>query len=824
MGDTRDEEVVVGAVWLVFGAEFRRRWRSWLILVLLIAVVGGLVLAASAAGRRTSTAFPRFVAAHGYDYLIFNFTPVSGLAHEADVASVTRAAVAFNGNLACACGRGINDASISFLGLSPSGLSHVTKLVAGRMPDQSSPDQLLASVNLEQDFGVHVGTVVRTRFYTATQVQQFVNNMNVSPSGPTMTFRVVGIEAAESEFPASQSPNYDFYTTQAFTRYTTQPHAGPLRPHSAFTAPEYLVRLRHRAADLPRFTAYVNAQNVYFQQNQDAIATAVTTSIHPQAVGWWVLAVLAGLAGLAVIGQALGRQSVVESQEYPTLAALGLPQRRLVVLGMTRNLVVALVGAVGAALVAFALSPLTPVGEARLAEPATGLAFDPLVLPVGALTVVAVVLVLGLWPAVRASRVRIGDARVVDSHPSWIVAQVAATGAPPSAVIGVRHALERGRGAAAVPVGTALFGTILAVLSLCATAVFGASLAHLTATPALYGEDYQVLFANNASTGGNPATEVAYLEHDRAITGIMIGIRDEVSINGVSVYAIAGKAVRGTLLLSAVSGRLPSGLRDVDLGTTTLRQVGAHVGSVVHLTVQVPGGTTRTASFHVVGKASFPGQFGLGGLGVGAAFTLAGLQDAVCPPEPTQRACLSAYLGNHAGAVMAVAHPGPKGAAAITHLLGAFPNIATRPTTPISLVNFGEAVNFPLILGFMLALFGGATLLHLLVVSVARRRREIGLLKALGFVNSQVEAAVCWQAVTVAMVGIVVGVPLGVAAGQVVWRSFASNLGAVPVATDPIWVIATLSVSVLVVAILLAVAPSVMAARSKTAGQLLRTQ
>jgi len=55
----------VSAVLLVFRTEFRRRWKSWTILVVLIAVVGGLVLASVAAGRRTASAFPRFVAAHG---------------------------------------------------------------------------------------------------------------------------------------------------------------------------------------------------------------------------------------------------------------------------------------------------------------------------------------------------------------------------------------------------------------------------------------------------------------------------------------------------------------------------------------------------------------------------------------------------------------------------------------------------------------------------------------------------------------------------------------------------------------------------------------
>jgi hypothetical protein len=104
---------------LVLHAEFRRRWRSWLILTVLIAVVGGLVLGAAAAGRRTATAFPRFVIAHGYDFLAFNLTPVPGLAKLADVASVTTAQVVFNGDVVCACGSGINNTNLSFLGLSP---------------------------------------------------------------------------------------------------------------------------------------------------------------------------------------------------------------------------------------------------------------------------------------------------------------------------------------------------------------------------------------------------------------------------------------------------------------------------------------------------------------------------------------------------------------------------------------------------------------------------------------------------------------------------------------------------------------------------------
>jgi len=807
----------LGAVGLVFGAEFRRRWRSWLTLVVLIAVAGGLVLAASAAGRRTATAFPRFVAAHGYDFIVFNFQPLPELSKLPDVASVETAPGPFNGNLICSCQRAINSANVSFVGLSPAALNRVVKLVAGRMPDQSAPDELLASFNLQQDFGVQVGTVIRTRFYGASQEKAILGGANVNPKGPTTTFHVVGIEAAEAEFPAGQSPTYDLYTTQAFARTVGRQSANGW---------EYFVRLRHGADDLPRFSAAVNAMHVLFSQNQDNIATAVASSIHPQAVGWWVLAVLAGLAGLlVVVGQALGRQSVVESEEYPTLVSLGLPRRQLVLLGTVRNLLVALAGAVGAVVVAFALSPITPVGEARLAEPSTGLAFDPEILLLGALGVVVVVLLLGAWPAVRASRARFGDDRLPDARPSSIVAKVAAAGAPPAVLVGVRHALERGRGAASVPVGSALFGTALAVLALCATAVFGASLSHLTTTPALYGDDYQLLFANNAANGGSPTREMASLQRDPAITGIMLGTRDEVSIGGVSVFAVVGQAVRGPLLLSTVAGRFPAGNGELVLGTTTLHQVGATVGSSVRVTVQAPGGGTRTVSFRVVGTASFPGQFGLGGLGTGAAMTAAGYLNAACPAGPSQSGCLGAFHASErmGGAVLVRVAPGPKGQAAIAHYLKAFPNSAARPTTPVSLVNFGEAVDFPLILGLMLGVFGAATLVHLLVVSVARRRREIGLLKALGFVNGQVGAAVCWQATTVGAVGIVVGVPLGVAAGLVVWRAFATNLGAVPDAVVPVWVIAALAGGVLVVANLLALLPA-LAARTRSAGLLLRAQ
>jgi ABC-type antimicrobial peptide transport system permease subunit len=133
------------------------------------------------------------------------------------------------------------------------------------------------------------------------------------------------------------------------------------------------------------------------------------------------------------------------------------------------------------------------------------------------------------------------------------------------------------------------------------------------------------------------------------------------------------------------------------------------------------------------------------------------------------------------------------------------------------LVNFGEAVNFPLIFGAVLILFGAATLTHFLVVSVVRRRREVGLLKALGFVRRQVAFSVSWQTTTVALVGIVVGVPAGIAVGRLVWRVFANNLGVVPVPVVIVWVIAAVAFGTVLIANVLAIGPALVASRSHPA-------
>jgi hypothetical protein len=394
-------------------------------------------------------------------------------------------------------------------------------------------------------------------------------------------------------------------------------------------------------------------------------------------------------------------------------------------------------------------------------------------------------------------------------------------------VVGVRNALERGRGATSAPVATALLGAVLAVTALCGTAVFGSSLANLDATPSLFGDAYQVIIYGasgiSPSVPGLPTQHqvIQGLERHRDINRITMATGVPLTIHGVNVQAAAYTPIRGPALVVAVTGHLPVRVGEIALGTSTMHLIGTHVGAVVPVLFRSPTGHGRTVLLRVVGTVALPTGVGAGeiGLGTGGAMTLGGYEHAVCPHGEAHVKCVHSIEGTLA--VMASATPA--GHLALTRVISAYRNFDGTPVTPTSLVNFGEAVNFPLILGVILAVFGAATLTHLLVVSVGRRRREMGLLKALGFVSRQVGATVYWQATTVTLVGLVIGVPIGVALGRVIWRAFALNIGVVPEPVVDAGLISALVAAVLAGAFVLAIGPAVAAARSRPS-RLLRAE
>jgi hypothetical protein len=808
----------VRAVVMLLRTQQRQHWKSWLALAALVALAGGFVIAAATTAKRTAAAFPDFVARHGYDAIVYSGRPLlPALARIPQVAAVTPAPGPVNLPGGCdTCTKPIVAGSFDVFEVPPAGLPRTVKLLAGRMPDQSDPREALASYTLARDKGVRLGSVIQVLTPTPAQIKLGRSKIKLSDV-PRRSLQVVGLVVTENEFPAGTGDRYDLFATRAY--------AAAVNPHAMMLS-TYYIRLGHGAADLPAFDAGLRPLGSLGADDLDIDAGAVQRGIKPQAVGWLGLAFLAALAGLAVLGQAAARQFTVDADDHQALAALGLGARQFMALGLVRAAVIGVAGAAGAIAIAAALSPLTPVGEARLADDSAGaVLLDPAITTIGAVAAVLVTVALSVWPAVRNARLHRRPAGSL-LFPGAIVRAVTRGGAPPAAVIGVRYALERGRGRRPVPVGTALLGSVLALAALCATAIFGASLARLISTPALYGAPFQAQFTNEGIGLGAVVTGrlLTSLRNDPAIARITLANVAEIDVNGSHVRAVALRAVRGAVLISTVDGQVPRGARQIALGASTMRSVDAQPGDRVRVGVTDPvTGVTRTVPFVVTGRTSFPPSFGTGGLGTGAVLTTAGLARAQCPAGSHRAVCLSRAAQGTIYTVLVSGAPGPRGTAALAGYTRAYRGFVADQEQPLDLVNFGESVNFPLLFGGLLALFGAATMMHLLLVSVARRRTEAGLLKVLGFVRRQVAAVVSWQATAVALVGIIVGVPLGIAAGKAAWRVFATNFGVVPVSVVEAAVLAALAACVLVVANGLAVLPAVVAARSRPA-DLLRAE
>lgn len=136
---------------------------------------------------------------------------------------------------------------------------------------------------------------------------------------------------------------------------------------------------------------------------------------------------------------------------------------------------------------------------------------------------------------------------------------------------------------------------------------------------------------------------------------------------------------------------------------------------------------------------------------------------------------------------------------------------------PAEIVNYRTIGIIPVLLVSGLALGVIVALALTLAASVRQRRRDLALLKAVGFVRWQLAAAVAWQATVAAVVGIVIGIPLGIVAGRWLWTLFARQIYAVPYPTVSLVSIVLVAVGTVVLANAVAAIPARTAARTPVA-------
>jgi hypothetical protein len=353
-----------------------------------------------------------------------------------------------------------------------------------------------------------------------------------------------------------------------------------------------------------------------------------------------------------------------------------------------------------------------------------------------------------------------------------------------TAAAGVRLALEPGRGRTAVPVRSALAGTALSVLAVTAALTFAANLLHLVNTPPLYGQRWDAAIELQFSTI-TPAAAERRLGRLPGIAGWTFGHHGTVGIGGHLIPAIGLSAGKGPLLSpTLLQGRPPRNGSEIVVGTSTLRQIGRHVGRWVTVTVN-----RRRLRERIVGRAVFPN------FGQGAETTAAVLQPQAGPPGFEF--------------VLLSFTPGPRRAADIAsfqHSMNGFCQTVQQSTCvvtdqrPNGVTNYASIDGTPAVLAALLAVVGTAVLGQFIVVSGRRRRRDFAILKALGLLRRQVSAITAWQVSTLTGLALVAGLPLGVAAGRWSWALFARGLGIPAAAVTPLWPVLLIVPAVIVTA------------------------
>jgi FtsX-like permease family len=771
-------------VWACTRAELRRRWRAILLLALVVGLTGGVVLAAVAGARRTDSAMDRFLA-------YYRPLNVSVEAEELDLRAVERLpqveATGMGAYMALAppTASGAPDpalGSVSPLVAVGGGMGRTFErplLVAGRLPDSDRPLEAAVDEAFAARRHLGPGRSLRMWGYTAKQVEQISASGGfgaepVAPKGPAVDLLVTGIVRLPydlSPVAVDQDVVYlgsdEVYLTPAFWRaYATR--IGNLGVGQAF-------RLRRGEGDLEAFRAGVRGlpggqqAKIVVGSDAETAATRAERAIHVQAVALLAFAVLAGVAGLLVVGQGIARQVQLGAAEHPTLAAMGMTHGQLAAVALAQASLVGAGGAVLAVALAVLASPLTPIGLARRAEVDPGWSVDAPVLVVGATVLLVAVLAragLTAWWLGRATAgTRTGER--APRGPSQLAERLARAGAAPSAVTGVRLALEPGRAASAVPARTALVGAMVAVVAVTASLTFAASLDRLVDTPRLQGWNWDVIVGNYHDPQ-DISPKGAQLARNRLVNGYssVAEAIEPVRIGGLDVPVVGVGAIQGSVLPRVLAGREPRAVDELALGRATLQRLGHRLGDVVAVR-----GAGRPRQMRIVGEVLLPSHLLSLALNQGGLVTMDGLQALFPGSFPNQ------FLVQYA--------PGAEEEAAFASLRRDFGRTVLRALAPDEVENLRRVRGLPFALAALLAALGAATLGHLLVTSVRRRRRDLAVLKTIGFVRSQVSATVAWQATTLAAVALAVGLPLGAAAGRWAWILVNQGLGSLATPLTP---------------------------------------
>ena len=770
-----------------------------MVLVLLVGVVGAIVLATAAGARRTGSALARFNASSRAATVQLTIPGATA----AQLRAFGR--VPEVSSFGVASGLYVLDPSAPNLTIIAEPNTQIgtvvdrARVLAGRPANPAAVDEVAIDESVAAQIHLGVGDHLDVSSYSPKQIAVALRGGNPGgPAGPRVSLRIVGLVRRPFDLGRRGVTGGITILTPAFYHA----YAGKI---GSFPALSVRVRTRNGLPDILEIKAAavrIFGPSPNLQVTSPSIeAGGAQDAIDVLTIALWILAGVVAAAGAVAIGIVLTREIASPSFDQETLRALGLTRSQRRAISAPRACVVAVGGALVAVVAALTASGLFPIGVARIAEPDPGVRVDWPVLTLGFVAVVTVVLVTAFVATVRNTQAVTAEADApISRRTAGIAAQA---GLAPTVTNGLRMALERGRGRTAVPVRSAFVGAVLGVFGVTAVFVFASSLNHLVTTPRLYGWTWDFSAPDNTTTNVNSCIRSDYGLLKEPGVGALASVCEQtnnIELDGHQTSGWGFTSLRGAIEPEIIAGRAPDSPLEVALGATTMHTLGKHIGNTVQAT-----GPNAKHEYLIVGQAAFPAIGQIQPLADGAAFTGPGFAP-LFDPNNYSRYFLGQFTPN-------------ANRAAVMHWIATNPDLsaATVPSLPVEISRIHQIDWLPTTVAVLLAVLALIAVGHALVTAVGRRRRELALLKTLGFKRRQVRTTIAWQATTLATIGVLIGVPTGLIAGRLVWRLIANNLGVTNTATIPTLALALLIPATIALVNLVAFLPARSAAHTRPA-------
>ena len=666
-------------------------------------------------------------------------------------------------------------------------------IVAGRYPEAGAADEIMLNERGAEAAGLSVGD--RVPMFGLPCVDDSCEEIDIGVDAT-----VVGVVRTGADLRDDSTTQLIMLTGPSFADGRWREAARP-----------GVILMVHAAADvdLPPLAAELSTE-VGGLGNVAETSTEFETAARAAAMQADALAIAAALvtvAGAVVIVQTAARHLGRRPADTKTLMALGLARSQRMLAAATSLLPAVACGVVAGLGLAIIASPAFPLGATRRAEGDRGLRLDPLVLVVTACFATVLCTALVWAVAMRWSRT---DASSAPARRSLIAVAVGGMRIRPPAATGARFALDAGTGTQRLPVAPTLLTVTAVVAVVVGAAVLSANLDRLLTEPARFGQPW--VLAVTVDVDDPEAT--SRLAADERVEAADLARLGEVDLNvaggsTTQVKAIGIEGVDGQpTSLVLLAGRAPAGIEEIAVADDTMADNGLKLGDRLEV-----GGPCGTSTVEVVGRAIAP--IGSGDdPGSGVVMTLDGF-DAVCAEQ------LAAEIDRVTGALLVLRDD--RDAASFRAELEAGGMFVDSVHVPADVMSLGDVRSVPVAVAIVVGAFGIVAVGHALVLAVRRRRHELAVLRALGWRPSEAAAAIRWQAFTIALVAVLVGVPAGIVIGRTTWGAIARPIHVLPDASVPLVHTAVVAIVAVVVALALAWLPSRRASRLRAAS-VLRTE